>query len=157
MDTTPSEIPRRVHQNVAPCPRPWDPLLNHQAWDPLANGHLGWGATTRKRTTGAEGEETGRVLTDKDAIPVAGGGNPNPRRERARASRPNARRRRGWGGRAARRKQSGKWERSRGRGRPKKTYKSFLSARAPSSPWFFSLGSLILGSLLRLDGSAPGT
>jgi len=82
MDTTPSEIPRRVHQNVAPCPRPWDPLLNHQAWDPLANGHLGWGATTRKRTTGAEGEETGRVLTDQDAIPVAGGGNPNPRRER---------------------------------------------------------------------------
>jgi len=95
MDTTPSEIPRRVHQNAAPCPRPWDPLLNHQAWDPLANGHLGWGATTRKRTTGAEGEETGRVLTDQDAIPVAGGGNPNPRRERARASRPNARRRRG--------------------------------------------------------------
>jgi len=154
MDTTPSEIPRRVHQNVAPCPRPWDPLLNHQAWDPLANGHLGWGATTRKRTTGAEGEETGRVLTDQDAIPVAGGGNPNPRRERARARRPSARRRRGCEGE---RRGGNKAGNGSGVGDGGGQNKSFLSARAPSSPWFFSLGSLILGSLLRLDGSAPGT
>jgi hypothetical protein len=39
----------------------------------------------QEENTGAEGEERGRVLTDQDAIPVAGGGNPNPRRERARA------------------------------------------------------------------------
>lgn len=57
-------------------------------------------------------------VSDQDAIPVAGGGNPNPRRESAQAGR-EAAARSGEGG-ARRRKQSGKCERSRGRGGQKK-------------------------------------
>lgn len=111
---------------------------------------------------GREGRE-GHVLTDQDAIPVAGGGNPNPRRESAQAGR-EAAARSGEGG-ARRRKQSGKCERSRGRGGQKKNT-SLFSRPCPLSLvlllfWDLSCGWTVLPSLYKAvrerRGPAPVT